>query len=205
MIIVLDIKKRYVSISMFMTAIKNKINKPDRVNSYKKIPDPLSTDARKLNLIVIDDNEKDILLVKECLDFQKINLIEPFKESDKFLKYIENYSTSTLSQQAIPDLVLLDINMPKIDGFMLLKQIRASNTFKHLPVIMFSSSQSDEDIMKSYQLGANSYICKPNSLKELRKTIDQLFTYWVRVASLPGVDYKMTQFNKPRNSLQNFN
>jgi two-component system, response regulator len=78
-----------------------------------------------------------------------------------------------------PRLVLLDLNLPKIDGHEVLRRIRADDRTKLLPVVVLSSSQEDDDVITSYALGANSYVCKPVSLEEFVDTIRVLAWFWL--------------------------
>ena len=92
---------------------------------------------------------------------------------------IENNKTS-------PDLILLDINMPIMDGFEFLDNIKSAERTKHIPVIVFTTSSSNVDVMKSYQKYANSYIVKPSNLDELMEVAKSIKTFWTKTASLPN-------------------
>ena len=76
-------------------------------------------------------------------------------------------------------LVLLDLNMPKMDGRLCLSKLRKSQSFSQLPVVIFSTSDAHEDVKKSYEMGANSYIYKPDNIKELEKIMNSIYHFWL--------------------------
>ena len=84
-----------------------------------------------------------------------------------------------------PDFVLLDIKLPKIDGFEVLAQIRASERHAALPVVVMSASSREEDVLRSYQLGGNSYVQKPVVFQEFMEALEIMGSYWFKVARLP--------------------
>jgi CheY-like chemotaxis protein len=86
----------------------------------------------------------------------------------------------------LPDIILLDINMPRMDGFEVLAQIKAEPALRRIPVVMFTTSDCQDDIDKAYALGACSFITKPCSLEELDTTLRRLAGYWVTTARLPS-------------------
>jgi CheY-like chemotaxis protein len=85
-----------------------------------------------------------------------------------------------------PKIVLLDLNMPVLDGFQTLQQIRQEDTYSTLPVIILTTSSQRDDISRAYALGANSFITKPNQYTELLQTVEQLQAYWLGIAQTPG-------------------
>ena len=79
-----------------------------------------------------------------------------------------------------PEMILLDINLPGMNGFEILQQLRQKSSFKHVPVIMFTSSDDQSDIKKSYEYGANAYIIKPDSLHTLKEVLEVTFNFWLK-------------------------
>lgn len=79
-----------------------------------------------------------------------------------------------------PEMILLDINLPGMNGFEILQYVRTKTTYKHIPVIMFSSSDDDNDIKKSYEFGANAYLIKPDSLNSLKEVLSDTFNFWLK-------------------------
>jgi len=84
-----------------------------------------------------------------------------------------------------PDLILLDLNLPKVNGLEVLRRVRASEALSTIPVIMLSASDRDEDVVKSYEVGANTYILKPVEFEKFQHAIEVLGEYWTAIARLP--------------------
>ncbi len=84
-----------------------------------------------------------------------------------------------------PSLIILDINMPKMNGMQLLEKLKESSQWKHLPIIMLTTSQDLQMIQDAYQLGANSYLVKPYSYQKVSELFDGLYSYWIRTVQLP--------------------
>lgn len=128
----------------------------------------------------------DVLLIREAL---KMNAelkceISHFTDGDSALEYLLDPEKQTRS--APVDLIFLDINLPKKSGLSILQEIRSNNVIRHLPVVMFSSSESDDDINDSYFHQANCYITKPVRFDELINTIGSTILFWGNVAKLPN-------------------
>jgi two-component system response regulator len=137
-------------------------------------------------ILVADDDTDDQFMLKEAfasLNFDKeIRTVENGEELLDYLNVKGKYSDASLP---IPKLILLDLNMPKIDGRQCLRLIRASPQYSKIPIIIFSTSNNPEDISQSYELGANSYIIKPYSYNELVEIIDIIKKYWFSVVKIP--------------------
>ena len=94
-------------------------------------------------------------------------------------KLIEMVSNST-DKNFDPEIILLDINLPGMNGFEVLKYIRTQSGFKHTPVIMFTSSEDENDVKKSYEYGANAYLVKPDDLRSLHLVLEDTFNFWLK-------------------------
>ncbi len=132
-------------------------------------------------LLVVDDDPEDLLLIKTAVTRSQIPLqVKCYRGGEAFLKALDELA----GREAISAcdkaryIVFLDLNMPRKDGRSCLKDIRADDRFATIPVIVFSTSASDEDILKSYELGANSYICKPDDLENLERILNEVYRYW---------------------------
>lgn len=133
-------------------------------------------------VIVADDDTDDQFMLKEAfssLNFDKeICSVENGEDLLDFLNKKGKYARVSLP---IPKLILLDLNMPKIDGRQCLRMIRENKEFCKIPIVIFSTSNNPEDISQSYELGANSYIIKPYSYNELVEIIDVIKKYWFSI------------------------
>ena len=155
--------------------------------------------TKRFTILSIEDNEADFLLLKEALEripeliVDLINIQDGQKASDFLYKKGEYSSSPT------PNLIILDINLPKLDGFEVLKNIKNNDYLKLTPVIIFSTSEAEKDIKESYQLNANTYITKTFDLDELYKKIKTVADYWFRTAELPLIS-NFCSVKKPENT-----
>ncbi len=136
------------------------------------------------SILIIEDNPDDGLLALRALkklNHKNITLAETGAEALEHL-----YGDDHSEFQNIPDLILLDLNLPVIDGFTILKKIRTDNLTKKIPVIILTSSTEDSDIEKSYNLGANSYIQKPVDFLEFEKAAMLISEYWLMLNVAPS-------------------
>lgn len=136
------------------------------------------------NLLIVDDNPADIGLareaLKQCAPGCQINSVEDGVEALAFLNHREPYANAVR-----PDLVILDLNLPKRDGLAVLAAMKAGPDLRRIPVIIFSTSQLHKDIVRSYELGANSYVCKPGNLTEFFAAMKSIEQFWFGSATLP--------------------
>lgn len=145
-----------------------------------------------LNKIVViaEDNIEDQLLLKKA--FEKINSDVHFHfvdNGDELLNYLNHIDNSDKAHyKSEPSLILLDLNMPKMDGRIALKKIKGNKLLRHIPVIILSQSNIDEDIVYTYNLGCNSYIYKPQIFEEFIKLIKSINEFWLETAELPCFD-----------------
>jgi len=137
------------------------------------------------SILIIEDNPDDGLLTMRALkklNYKNIRLVENGSQALDYL-YNENIGDN---EHLPPDLILLDLNLPVIDGFTILKKIRSSKSTKHTPVIVLTSSGEDKDIRESYDLGANSYIRKPVDFIEFEKAAVLISEYWLTLNVPPN-------------------
>jgi two-component system response regulator len=139
-----------------------------------------------LSILLVDDSEDDILMAQKV--FTKLNL--PHKltiamNAAQALDYLNCTGRHSGRKPAEPDLLLLDINMPGMDGLQLLKKIKADKRLRKIPVIMLTTSASREDIRKSFENGAASFLTKPNSFEEYSDLMAQFSKYWTSVSARP--------------------
>lgn len=138
-----------------------------------------------MDILLVEDNEDDIILTEEAFAVAKvINLINNVRDGEAALAYLRR--EGPYNDAARPGLVLLDINMPKKNGFEVLEVIKADSQLQSLPVIVLTSSEREEDIVRSYTYGACSYIRKPVSLERFVDVVKQFEVYWTLVSQVPG-------------------
>jgi len=138
----------------------------------------------KINVLHVDDSIESVYLMQnafEEVDFEHSIFIA--QNGNEALDYLRK--TGKDNNETSPDLILLDINMPVMDGFEFLDNIKNEETTKHIPVIMFTTSSSTTDVLKSYQKHANTYIVKPGNLDEYMSVANSIKSFWANTASLP--------------------
>lgn len=145
-------------------------------------------DFMSKTILMADDDPDDRLLLQEALEeagmHNELFFVEDGEELLDFLKHEGRYQEANGDQQ-LPGLILLDLNMPRKDGREALREIRADSTLRRIPIVVLTTSKSEEDIYRSYDMGANSYITKPVSFESLVKTVELLGRYWLETVELP--------------------
>lgn len=133
--------------------------------------------------MLVEDNEGDIVLIKEALAEGKIrNSLTILRDGAQAIKY---FTENLDKPENFPDLVLLDINLPKVDGKGVLEFIKTHDTIKKIPVIMLTSSSSFDDITESYNLHANCFITKPVHFTKFIEVVQKIENFWVSIVKLP--------------------
>lgn len=140
---------------------------------------------KTFQVLSIEDNEPDFdLLKKALLKIPNISLdITHIVNGQTAVDYI--FKKGKFKDSVTPDLIILDINLPKINGYEILKKIKKSKKYKSIPVIMFSTSSLEEDIKKSYEAHANSYVIKSFEVQTLFQKIAIMGEYWLKTSEIP--------------------
>jgi len=139
---------------------------------------------KPVNILHIDDSEGDIMLMQHA--FEEANFFHSLSTAKNGYEALLFLNKVGLSEQKnTPDLILLDINMPIMDGYEFLDTIKNDDKIKHIPVIMFTTSSSEKDVLKSYQKHANSYVVKPENLDDLTDIAKSIQKFWINTACLP--------------------
>ncbi len=143
-----------------------------------------------ITILVCDDDEDDRMLTRQALEDAHIsNRIQFVEDGEQLLDYL--YQRGSFAGEVglapRPGLILLDLNMPKLDGREALKTIKEDPTLRDIPVVVLSTSRLDEDIAKSYKLGVNSFITKPVTFSGLVEAMNVLGKYWLEIVELPPV------------------
>jgi CheY-like chemotaxis protein len=138
-------------------------------------------------VLVADDDQEDCLLIQEAFkEGLLINGLRFVQDGEELLDYLHHqgkYQEPLSSPR--PGIILLDLNMPRMDGREALKEIKADPDLKKIPVLVFTTSRDEEDIYRSYNLGANSFITKPVSFSGLIEAVKSLGKYWFEIVELP--------------------
>ena len=142
-------------------------------------------ETQPMEILLVEDNEDDILLEQEALAEAKlVNLMSVVRDGEEAMAFLRRQGQYQDAQ--MPGLILLDINMPKKNGFEVLKELKADPALMHIPVVMLTTSDNEADIVKSYAKGSCSYITKPMDFDKFRDVIKQFALYWALVARIPS-------------------
>lgn len=140
--------------------------------------------AQIVEILMVDDDEGDAFMAQEALENAKFaNNFYIARDGLEAMEFMEK--KGKFSEMPTPDLVLLDINMPRMNGHELLSWMREHETYKVTPVIILTTSSSDEDIFKSYEKHANCFITKPLELKQFNEVIKAIDEFWTGIVKLP--------------------
>ena len=144
----------------------------------------LMTQTRSVEILLVDDNIGDVVLTKEALkgaDFSnRVSIARDGFEALDFLRRTGKYADAPQ-----PDLILLDINMPRKNGYEVLQEISRDEELQLIPVVILTSSEAEDDIRRAYELRANCYVTKPADLDEMVKIVQAIDYFWTTVAKLP--------------------
>jgi CheY-like chemotaxis protein len=142
---------------------------------------------RVLDILLVEDSEADVKITLRAFEKAKlrhrVHIASDGQEALDFIRHEGKYKDSKLFT---PDLILLDIKMPKVDGFGVLKEVKADLRYSHIPIIILTSSRDEEDILRSYKSGAASFIPKPVKYEDFVKVVDIINTYWNTISKLPN-------------------
>jgi CheY-like chemotaxis protein len=137
-----------------------------------------------INILIVEDNRGDARLIKEVFYENKIfNALHFVSDGIEAMDFLFNKGKHTDAPK--PDLIILDLNLPKKDGREVLAEIKSDPDLKHIPVVIMTISQADEDILKSYNLHANCYVTKPIDLNQFTKVVRSIENFWFSIVKLP--------------------
>jgi CheY-like chemotaxis protein len=137
-----------------------------------------------IRILLVEDNEGDIVLTQEALeDSQFINTVDVARNGQEALDHLMKKEAYEKAVQ--PDLILLDINLPIRSGHEVLSEIKTNDLLKHIPVVMLTTSSSENDINRAYYNHANCYISKPVEIEEFVNVIEGIEQFWFSIVSLP--------------------
>ncbi len=147
----------------------------------------MSKQGKPIAILMADDDPDDRRLAQEALEEGRLAndlfFVENGEELMQFLRREGKFTDETKSPR--PGLILLDLNMPRVDGREALKQIKGDPELRQIPVVILTTSKADEDVYRSYDLGVNSYIVKPVTFESLVDILQTLEKYWFEIVELP--------------------
>jgi CheY-like chemotaxis protein len=139
---------------------------------------------RVIRILLVEDNPGDVLLTIEMLKEAKIhNVVDVARDGMEALDFL--YKREKFAEAVTPDLILLDLKLPRLDGHGVLAKLKADPLLKLIPVVVLTSSEADEDILKAYGLHANCYVTKPVGLDQFSKIVRSIDDFWLSVVCLP--------------------
>ena len=135
-----------------------------------------------INILLVEDNPDDVELTIHALEKNNItNPVKIVRDGQEALDYLFYKGKYANSKHDLPNLILLDLKLPKVDGIEVLKEIKYDRKLKLIPVVVLTSSKEESDIVKSYDLGVNSYIRKPVDFDQFVETVKQIGFYWLLI------------------------
>lgn len=138
----------------------------------------------QLQILLVEDNPADAELVSDLLAQSRYRLqLSSAADGEEALEFLRRQGK--YSNAASPDLVMLDLNLPRKDGRAVLREVRADGNLRRLPIVVFTTSQAQHDIQRSYELGANCYVSKPGNLPDFIAAIRTIEQFWFGMARLP--------------------
>jgi two-component system, chemotaxis family, response regulator Rcp1 len=145
---------------------------------------PESVMGRPIEILLVEDSPTDALLTREALNgsklLNKLHVVDNGVDAIAFLR-----RGGPFASVPRPDLILLDLNLPRMDGREVLREIKADDDLRVIPVVVLTSSDAEEDILKSYNLNANCYITKPVEFDKFLKVVRSIREFWFAVVTLP--------------------
>ena len=142
------------------------------------------TQSRPIEILLVEDNPGDVDLAREAFENGKVhNSLHVVLDGEAAIMFLRRQGTFAAAPR--PDLVLLDLNLPKKDGREVLAEIKADESLMRIPVVILTTSAAEEDVLESYNLHANCYITKPIDLNQFMKVVQSIKNFWLSIVVLP--------------------
>ena len=141
-------------------------------------------EVRCINVLLVEDDPGDVLMTREAFDEYLHNRLDVVTDGAAAMTYLRK--EPPYADTPRPDLVLLDLNLPRRDGRQVLQEIKDDPDLRHIPVVVLTTSQAEEDVLRSYQLHANAYVTKPVDFEGFIEAIKQIDHFFVSVVQLPS-------------------
>ena len=143
------------------------------------------TISKSVEILLVEDSKGDIGLIEEVFEDAKIgntlHIVEDGEEAIAFLR-----GEGQFSESPRPDIILLDLNLPKKDGREVLEEVKRDDEIKNIPIVVLTTSKAEEDILRSYNLQANAYIIKPVDFDQFIKVVKSIESFWLEIVKLPS-------------------
>ncbi len=141
-----------------------------------------------VRILIADDDEDDLMLIADAFEESRLkNPIDFVKDGEELMLYLRKEGPyADTDDIPLPGIILLDLNMPKKDGRTALKEIREDPKLRNIPIVVLTTSKSEEDILKTYDLGVNSFITKPVAFDRLVDVVKVLRQYWIEIVAIPA-------------------
>ncbi|MGZ4526362.1 MAG: response regulator [Mycobacterium sp.] len=145
----------------------------------------MTSAGRAIDILLVEDDPGDELITREAFEHNKLkNRLHVAHDGEEGLDYL--YRRGKFQDAPRPDLILLDLNLPKYDGRQLLEKVKSDPDLARIPVVVLTTSSAEEDILRSYKLHANAYVTKPVDLDQFMKAVRQIDEFFVQVVRLPS-------------------
>ena len=139
---------------------------------------------RPIEILMVEDNPGDVRLTREALKGGKVlNQLHVVEDGVAALDFL--YRRAPHQNAIRPDLILLDLNLPKMDGRQVLATIKSDDSLKLIPVVVLTTSQAEEDVLRAYRLSANCYVTKPVDLLQFNRIVQAIEQFWLTIVTLP--------------------
>lgn len=143
-------------------------------------------DGRPIEILLVEDDPGDELITREAFEHNKLNnRLHVAHDGEEGLNFL--YRRDGYADAPRPDLILLDLNLPKYDGRQLLEKVKSDPDLARIPIVVLTTSSAEEDILRSYQLHANAYVTKPVDLDQFINAVRQIDEFFIQVVRLPSL------------------
>ena len=156
-------------------------------NHHEKGKPTMKIEGKMITILLADDDPDDRKLTQDAfVENRLVNVLHCVEDGEELMEYLRRQGRYADQKDApLPGLILLDLNMPRKDGREALKEIKADPELRRIPIVVLTTSKAEEDILRTYDLGVNSYVTKPVTFKSLVELIKVLGRYWFEVVELP--------------------
>ncbi|MEI7764525.1 MAG: response regulator [Comamonadaceae bacterium] len=142
-------------------------------------------ECRQIEILLIEDNPGDARLTQEAMRAAKMtNVLHVVEDGVQAMEFLRQ--RSRFKDAPRPDLILLDLNLPKKDGRAVLSEVKTDPDLRRIPVVVLTTSRSEEDVMQAYDMHANAYVTKPVKLDQFLRIVALIDEFWLKVVTLPG-------------------